>query len=172
MKSMRNAKYLTASVVTVILAMAVPGMALACLPPLPVTAAQDLADQADMWARYDMVFAVRVSAVEPEGQAAEASDGPPRLTRPGEGRLRVQLTPVVMVKGDQPLPEPYEKRNIFIGCAPQGLQRAEVGQRYLIYRSSSQNSGTDSGIVEIDRLKDPETLLAVYQAATLAALEL
>ena len=174
MKSMYCNRYFTAVVTAIALSVALPGLALACIPPLPMTAAEeearDISVQADLWARNDMVFAVTVTAVTSEADASPISRGPPRIPMPGQERIRVQLTPSVTVKGDQPLPAPYEIRDIFVGCAPQGIQRAQVGQRYLIYGRPSQELGRAGGIVEVDRLKDAETIVAVYQAATLAAI--
>lgn len=151
----------------------IPSAALACIPPRSLTAAeqeaQDLQVQAELWARHAMVFAATVTAVSDEGVGALDPDEPPRV-RINE-TIRVRLEPTVMVKGDGALPTSYEIRNIFVGCAPQGLARAQVGQRYLVYGAPSSEYGRAGGIVEIDRLRDAETILAVYQAATLTALE-
>lgn len=164
---------LMAGLAVVVFSGTAPGIARACTLPLPMTPAEvearDLSVQADLWSRHDMVFAVTVSAVTAEGASSDGGSGPPRIPMPGQERIRVQLTPTVMVKGNQPLPAPYEIRNISVGCAPQGIQRAQVGQRYLIYGRPSQDWGRAGGIVEIDRLRDAETLVAVYQAAALAA---
>lgn len=167
-------KYLMAGLAVVVLSATAPGVALACISPLPMTPAEeearDLSVQADLWNRNEMVFAVTVSAVTAEDLPSEGSSGDPRIPMTDQERIRVQLTPIVMVKGNQPLPAPYEIRDISVGCAPRGIQRAQVGQRYLIYGRASQDWGRPVGIVEVDRLKDAETLVAVHQAAALAAI--
>lgn len=166
-------KIIAVSLAAGILSFCTPGMTSACIPPRSLTAAeqeaQDLQIQAELWARHDMVFAATVTAVSDEGDGALDQDKPPRL-RINE-TIRVRLEPIVIVKGDAPLPAAYEIRNIFVGCAPQGLARAQVGQRYLVYGVPSSEYGRAGGIVEINRLRDAGTILAVYQAATLTALE-
>lgn len=153
------------------LGMGAPGIAQACIPPLPMTSeeqqAYDLQSQADLWARNDLVFAAVVTAVEGNHPPSD-SRSEPRVSI--SERINVTLQPIVLVKGRQALPASYEIRDIFVGCAPQGLQRAQVGQRYLIYGPPSSEYGRAGGIVEVDRLKDAETLLAVYQASALAAM--
>lgn len=165
-------KFIAGGVAALLLSLTLPADAWACLPPLPMTAAEeearDLRVQSDLWARHDMIFAAVVTAVGDGNPRPADSDALPQV-RIGN-TIRVRLEPIVMVKGQGALPEPYEIGNIFTGCVPQGLARAQVGQRYLIYGPPSSEYGRAGGIVEIDRLKDAETILAVYQAAALAAM--
>lgn len=165
-------KFIAGGIATLLLSLAFPGTARACLPPLPMTAAQEeareLQIQAELWARHDLIFAAVVTAVGDDRSEILDPGAPPRISINDE--IRVRLEPIVMVKGQGALPEPYEIGNIFTGCVPQGLARAQVGQRYLIYGPPSSEYGRVGGIVEIDRLKDAETILAVYQAAALAAM--
>ncbi len=155
------------------LSLCAPGMTSACIPPRALTAAeqeaQDLQVQAELWARHDMIFAATVTAVSDEGADTLDPDEAPRVRI--NDTIRVRLEPTVMVKGDGALPAPYEIRNVFVGFAPRGLARAQVGQRYLVYGAPSSEYGRAGGIVEIDRLRNAETIVAVYQAATLTALE-
>ena len=170
---LRVQKLVAAGLAAVVMSMAAPGAVLACTPLRSLTTAEqearDLQDQAELWARHDMIFAAIVTAVGDEGPGALDPRAPPQIRV--HDNIRVRLEPIVMVKGNQALPAPYEVRNIFAGCFPEGIARAHVGQRYLIYGEPSSDYRRAGGIVEIDRLKDAETLLAVYQAATLAALE-
>ncbi len=172
MRSMAG-KIMLSGLTALVMATLVPSAALACIPPRSLTAAeqeaQDLQVQTELWARHDMIFAATVTAVSDEGADALDPDEPPRVRI--NDTIRVRLEPTVMVKGDGALPAPYEIRNIFVGCAPRGLARAQVGQRYLVYGAPSSEYGRAGGIVEIDRLRDAETIVAVYQAATLTALE-
>lgn len=165
-------KVLASSLAAVIASLLAPSAALACIPPRSPTVARqeawELQEQADLWARHDMIFAAIVTAAGDEGPGAlDPSASQIRI----HDHIRVRLEPTVMVKGNQALPAPYEIRNIFALCFPQGIARGHVGQRYLIYGAPSSDLGRTGGIVEIDRLVHAETLLAVYQAAALAALE-
>lgn len=165
-------KFIAGGIATLLLSLTFPGKARACLPPLPMTVAQeearDLQIQAELWARHDLIFAAVVTAVgDGRSEILDPSE-PPRISIHDE--IRVRLEPIVMVKGQGALPGPYEIGNIFTGCAPQGLARAQVGQRYLVYGPPSSEYGRAGGIVEIDRLKDAQTILAVHQAAALAAM--
>ena len=169
---LRVQKLVAVGLAAVVMSMAAPGAVLACTPLRSLTTgeqeARDRQDQAELWARHEMIFAVTVTAVGDEGPGA-LDPAAPKIRI--HDNIRVSLEPIVMVKGDHAVPASYEIRNIFAGCFPSGIARAHVGQRYLIYGEPSSDYQRAGGIVEIDRLKDPETLLAVYQAAALAALE-
>lgn len=166
-------KVMASSLAAVTVSLLAPCAVVACTPLQSPTVAQqeawDLRDQADLWARHDMIFAAIVTAVRDEGPGQLDPSTSPQVRI--HDTIRVSLEPTLMVKGNQVLPAPYEIRNVFALCFPQGIAQAQVGQRYLIYGPPSSDHGRAGGIVEIDRLKHAETLLAVYQAAALTALE-
>lgn len=150
------------------LALAAPGVAAACIPPLPMTVEQreasDRAIQETLWRGADQVFTARVVSVELEASSREFSpNGVQMPPRPGEEKIRVVLRPLLTIKGEAATPDTFEFRNIFVGCAPQGLQRAHVGEVYVVY-AANPATNTAATAVPFIEIRDPVTR-AAWEAA-------
>lgn len=160
---MRGSK-LAVCVAALGLALITPGVAAACLPPLPMTAdqreASDRAIQETLWRGADQVFTASVVSVELEASSREVGpNGVPMPPRPGEESIRVALRPLLTIKGEAATPETFEFRNIHVGCAPQGLQRAHVGEVYVVY-AANPATNTAATAVPFVEIRDPVTRAA------------
>lgn len=152
------------------LALAAPGVASACLPPLPMTAeeqaASDRAMQERLWSNADQVFTATVTRVELEpGSQPRSPEGAPMPPPPaGQARIRVELRPLLALKGTQgALPPSFAFGDVFVGCAPRGLARARVDEVYVVYAANAATN-TSAGAIPLAEIRDPVTL-AAWEAA-------
>jgi hypothetical protein len=151
------------------LALAAPGVASACIPPLPMTAAEqtaaDRAMQERLWANADQVFTATVTRVELEpGSRPMSPEGGPMPPPPGQARIRVELRPLLALKGAQgALPPSVAFGDVFVGCAPRGIARARVDEVYVVYAANAAMN-TPVAAVPLAEIKDPVTL-AAWEAA-------
>lgn len=152
------------------LALAAPGVASACLTPLPMTAqeraARDRESQARLWSGAEQVFTATVTSVR--------SDDPPEETRPGEisppppsvddQRIRVTLRPLLVLKGPQEaLPPSFEFRNLYVGCTPSGLESAELNEVFVVYAANPARN-TAAWAVPLAEIREPATRAALRAA--------
>lgn len=150
-----------------LLASTASGAAAACVPPLPMTAeereASDRSIQAGLWRNAEQVFTATVVSADPEPSSREAQAYGVPPPRPGELSIRVVLRPLLTLKGDAALPAVFEFRDVHVSCAPQGLQRASVGEVYVVY-AANPVTNTAATAVPFAELRDPATR-AAWEAA-------
>ena len=149
------------------LALAAPGVASACLTPLPMTAREraerDQALQERLWSQAELVFTAAVTDVEAQ----------PFLTEPGgvpvpgsidNEHIRVVLSPLQVLKGRQDaLPPTLEFSDIYVSCTPYGLQSARVGDVFVVYAANPARN-TAAGALPLEDIRHRATRAALRAA--------
>lgn len=152
------------------LALAAPGVASACLTPLPMTAQERAARDRDLqerlWSGAEQVFTATVTDVR--------SENPPEAARPGEvpapppslddRRIRVTLRPLLALKGPQEaLPSSFEFRDVYVSCTPRGLESARLDQVFVVYAANPARNTAASALPLAD-IREPVTRAALREA--------
>lgn len=152
------------------LALAAPGVASACLTPLPVTAreraAMDQELQERLWSGAEQVFTATVTDVRSENPPEEARPGelPPPPPSLDDRRIRVTLRPLLALKGPQEaLPPSFEFQDVYVSCTPGGLESARLDQVFVVYAANPARN-TAAWALPLAEIREPATRAALQQA--------